>query len=277
MEATVGEANGQEQANWEAVLSINVQPGTLGTIYAFVSAPFGNEPVLADAVNVVFGELGPGAYVTLTNPLPFSIVDITSPLLIAGRGGRLFEGNVVVQALDAEGNVLAETPTIIDSPEAGTGGEGNWQVSLPVSVPVGTRGMITAFSTSAQDGSVIASATVYVTYGDPTTQPNYVRINAPLANATVDPSQTVMIAGTADDTNVSSVTVQILDAQGNVLVEQPRNLNPAVDGNYGVWQMLIELSSMAPGTVLQVSAVSSAGGSDLIQFAVGVGSEPASG
>ncbi|MEP7292987.1 MAG: Gmad2 immunoglobulin-like domain-containing protein, partial [Chloroflexota bacterium] len=276
-EAAVSPANAQEQADWLALLTIHVDPGTRGTIYAYVSAPFATEMVLADSVNVVFGEAGTGPYVTITDPMPYSILVTTNPLLISGRGGRLFEGNVQVQALDAEGNVLAESFTTINSPDAGTGGEGDWQLSLPVSVAPGTRGTIIAFSTSAQDGSVVASASIYVTYGDPTSVPNFVRINTPLANATVDPSNTVLIAGTADDSSVSTVTVQILDDADNVLVEQPRNLNPAVDGDFGVWQMLVELSSMAPGTHLRINALTISGGvtlaSDSIEFVVGVPTE----
>lgn len=271
-EATVSPAQ-NNQANWQATLNINIQPGTRGTIYAYVSAPFENERSLADAVNVLFGQDNGGPYVTITDPMPHSIIANTNPLLISGRGGRLFEGNVVVQALDETGNVLAESATIINSPDAGTGGEGDWQLSLPINVPIGTRGIITAFSTSAQDGSIVASASVPVTYGDPISQANFVRINTPLNNALVDPSQTVMIAGTADDSSATSVTIQIVDSQGNVLVEQPRNLNPSVDGEFGVWQMLVELSSMSPGTQLRFNALLDAGGatsSDSVVITVGV-------
>ncbi len=258
VEANVAAAvNGQ--SSWDALLTLNVQPGTRGTIYAYVSAPFSNERGLADAVNVLFGQDNGGPYVTITDPMPHAFLDLSAPLIISGRGGRLFEGNVQVQALDDQGNVLADSFTTINSPDAGTGGEGSWQLSLPISVPAGTRGIITAFSTSAQDVSIVAYASVHVTYGDPTTQPNYVRINTPFNNAVVDPSQTVMIAGTADDSSASSVTLQILDTQGNVLVEQPRNLNPSVEGDFGVWQMLIELSSMAPGTELRINAINPAG------------------
>ena len=46
-----------------------------------------------------------------------------------------------------------------------------------------------------------------------------------------------------------------MDDQGNVLVEQPRNLNPSENGDFGVWQMLVELQSMPAGTHLRINAL----------------------
>jgi hypothetical protein len=64
-----------------------------------------------------------------------------------------------------------------------------------------------------------------------------------------------MIAGTAAQGNSNVVTVQIVDERGNILVEQPRNLNPSVEGTFGVWQMLVELRSMSAGTRLRINAL----------------------
>lgn len=254
--AQVGQADAQGTATWQSLILVNVAPGTRGTIYAYIAAPFTTTPTIADAVNVVFGQPDNGPYVTITNPLPYSTLDTTLPIQVSGRGGRLFEGSVTVRALDSEGNVLTEQSTIVNSPNAGTGGEGDWQVTLQVNVPQGTRGSIIAFSTSAQNGSIAAFASVYVTYGDPTEVANFIRINAPLPGTLVDPSQTLMIAGVASRQNGSGVKVQILDDRGNVLVEQPRNLNPSDSGDFGVWQMLVELRSMAAGTHLRITALS---------------------
>ena len=64
------------------------------------------------------------SFITIIEPRTGAIVDISQPVAVAGRGGGLPEGNVVVQALDPDGNVLAEQAAIIDAPDAGTGGEG---------------------------------------------------------------------------------------------------------------------------------------------------------
>ncbi len=255
VQATLTPPDAQGNSTWQALVTLNVQPGIRGTIYAYVPAPFDTAPAIAAAVNVIFGQPTNSPFVTITNPLPYATLDTTAPILVAGQGGALFEGNVVVRALDTQGNVLAEGSTTINAPNAGTGGSGPWQIPLQVNVAQGTRGSLVAFSTSAQNGSIVAFASIYVTFGDPTHTDNFVRINAPLPGTLVDPSQTLMIAGTADRRNSSSVKVQIVDDQGNVLVEQPRNLNPALEGDFGIWQMLVELRSMAPGTHLRIVAM----------------------
>ena len=55
--------------------------------------------------------------------------------------------------------------TIVDSSEAGTGGEVHWSVELSIDTTAGSTGRIVAFSSSPPDGSVIASDEVGVTYG----------------------------------------------------------------------------------------------------------------
>jgi hypothetical protein len=212
--------------------------------------------------------------------MPYSTLDTENPIQVTGNGGALFEGNVVVRALDNQGNVLAEQATIVNSPDAGTGGAGPWQASLTVNTAAGTRGTIIAFSTSAQDGSIVAFASINVIFGDPTGTDNFVLINAPLPGTLVDPSQTLMIGGIADRSNGNTVTVQIVDDLGNVLVEQPRNLNPSLDGDFGVWQMLIELRSMAAGTHLRIDAMTTSRfdgstlATDSIDIIVGPSSTP---
>jgi putative lipoprotein len=109
---------------------------------------------------------GTAAFITITEPAQGAVLDTTSPVTVTGQSGGLFEGSLVIQALNAAGNVLAQQPTIIDSPEAGTGGEGPWSVELEIISPPGTQGQIVAFSTSPVDGSTIASAEVDVVFGD---------------------------------------------------------------------------------------------------------------
>lgn len=281
IQATVTAADDQGNASWQALMKLlNVPPGTRGIIYAYIGAPFSNSPHIADAVNVIFGQPEIGPFVTITDPMPYAALDISSPITISGKGGALFEGNVVVRALDELGNVLDEQPATINAPDAGTGGAGPWQTTLNVNVADGTRGSIIAFSTSAQDGSIVAFASIDVIFGDPTGTDNFVTINTPLPNTLVDPSQTLMIAGTADRSNGNTVTVRIVDTQGNVLVEQPRNINPSLDGDFGIWQMLIELRSMPAGTRLHISAMTTSRfdgstlATDSIDIVVGPSSAP---
>jgi heat shock protein HslJ len=106
----------------------------------------------------------PETYITIEEPADGTELDASKPIKIRGMGAGLFEGNVVVQILDAAGNELAQQPTILQSPEAGTGGEGPWEVELTISIETSTEGKIEAFSSSPKDGSRMASDEVAVTF-----------------------------------------------------------------------------------------------------------------
>ena len=71
-----------------------------------------------------------------------------------------------------------------------------------------------------------------------------------------------------------SAWAQATPRRGGTLVvaadTQPRNLNPSVEGEFGVWQMLVELSSMTPGTVLTLNVQTAAGTSDTIDIVIGI-------
>lgn len=238
---------------WTAEFPEGVPAGRV-TIFAYVPSPFETRNLLADAVNVLVGADDGGPYVTLTDPLPYAIIDTDEPFTISGRGGRLFEGNVVVRALAEDGTVLFEEATTIDSPDAGVGGEGDWELEVEINAAAGTRGSIIAFSTSAQDGSINAFASVPVTFGSPTEARNFVYINNPLPGGIVNIGETLLIAGVADPRAGDTVRVQIVDMTGTVLVDETRTLVIADDPLVGIWQLVIELRGLTPGTQLQIVA-----------------------
>ena len=86
------------------------------------------------------------------SPRAEAALDASQPILISGMGAGLFEGNVIVQILDADGNELALQPTTLQSPDAGIGGEGPWEIEISLVIEVLTQGKIVAFSPSPQDG-----------------------------------------------------------------------------------------------------------------------------
>ena len=108
----------------------------------------------------------PDAFITISEPAQGALLDTIWAVPVYGQAGGLFEGNVIVQALSASGEVLAQQPTIIDAPDAGLGGTGPWSVSLHINAPAGTQGQIVAFSTSPVDGSRVAADSVNVGYGE---------------------------------------------------------------------------------------------------------------
>jgi uncharacterized lipoprotein YbaY len=118
----------------------------------------------------------PEVFIAIIEPSQGTLLDMTWAVNVKGEAGGLFEGNVVVQALDAAGNILAQQPTTIDAPDAGTGGSGPWSVDLRIAAEPGTQGQIVAFSTSAKDGSLVAKDSVDVGYGESPVEEELVKL-----------------------------------------------------------------------------------------------------
>lgn len=155
--------------------------------------------------------------ITILIPPDGSVLDITKLITVSGTGSGLFEGNVVVQALDDSGNVLVEGATTIDSPEAGTGGEGSWQIELNVEIEPGNSGSIRAFSASPADGSMIAEDSVQVAYGEEAAVESFIKIGSPADGSVVDISGPITVEGAGGGLYEGSLVVQVLDQQDNVL------------------------------------------------------------
>ncbi len=240
---------------WDVLLSINVQPGTPGQIVAFSQSPVDGSNMAEAMVEVTFGE-PPQPYIQINQPVSGAVVNTSQAILVIGMGGGLFEGNVVVQARDAAGNVLAEQPTTIDAPDAGTGGEGLWDVLLSINVQPGTPGQIVAFSQSPVDGSNMAEAMVEVTFGEPI-QP-YIQIDQPAEGSLLDIANPVMVSGMGGALFEGNVVVQARDAAGNVLAEQPTTVQSpeAGTGGEGPWEVQLSIPT-EPGTSGQIFAFSS--------------------
>ena len=152
---------------WSVDLVVPVEPETEGLIFVFSTSPVDGTITASASVEVTFGEkVVSGSNIEITEPKDSEILDLSKPITVKGVGEGLFEGTVVVEAVDESSNLLAQVPTIINSPEAGTGGKGPWEVELIVETTPGTMGTIRAFSTSPKDGSVMAEAEVAVQYGE---------------------------------------------------------------------------------------------------------------
>ena len=239
---------------WQVLLSIQAVPGTPGQIVAFSPSPVDGSNMAEARVDVTFGE-PVEAYILISQPASGAMLDIANPVTVSGTGGALFEGNVVVQARDASGNVLAEQPTTIQSPDAGTGGEGPWEVQLSIQTQPGTTGQIVAFSSSPVDGSIMASTQVEVTFGEPVQA--FIQINQPAEGSVLDIASPVTISGAGGGLYEGNVVVQARDAAGNVLAEQPTTLQSpnAGTGGEGPWEVQLSISA-EPGSSGQIVAFS---------------------
>ena len=155
------------EGDWTVDIVIPVEPGTKGFIFVFSISPEDGTIKASASVEVIYGEkIVSESSIEITEPEEGEVIDLSKPITVKGVGEGLFEGTVVVEALDESSNVLAQVPTIIDSPEAGVGGKGPWEVELNVETTPGIMGTIRAFSTSPKDGSLMAESKVVVQYGE---------------------------------------------------------------------------------------------------------------
>jgi len=74
------------------------------------------------------------SYLTITEP-PANATLTGTTFTVRGRGGNLHEANVVVRVKDMNGAMLAEQTTVLQGPDVGTGGEGDWSVQFNLSNP----------------------------------------------------------------------------------------------------------------------------------------------
>jgi len=84
---------------------------------------------------------------------------------------------VVIQALDNDGEILDEVPTIVDSPQAGIGGVGQWSVELNITTAEDIPGKIIAFSPSPVDGSNMAFSSIEVNFSGSDSEPESKQVN----------------------------------------------------------------------------------------------------
>jgi LysM repeat protein len=202
------------------------------------------------------------SFITITSPTSGSVLPPT--FTVSGTGGGLFEGNVVVQALDDKGQTLAEKATTLQGPNVGTGGSGTWTVELTVNVPDGTPGQIIALSPESS-----VSSRVSITYGTQPAQP-FIQISTPSPGVLLPPTFTV--GGTGGGLFEGNVVVRAVNNLGQTLAEQPTTLQgPDVGaGGSGTWsvQLTVNVSAQTPGIIYALSPGSAV--SDKVEVIFGV-------
>ena len=99
-----------EAGDWQVTLSVSTPPGTTGQLYAYLTAPEGGNVEAETSISVTYGEV-PESSITITSLSPGAMVANDGTIPVAGSATNLFEGALVVQALDSAGTVLDEEPT----------------------------------------------------------------------------------------------------------------------------------------------------------------------
>jgi hypothetical protein len=198
--------------------------------------------------------------VAINEPDQGQVVDIDQPVTVQGWGEGLPEGNVVVEALDWQGNVLDRQPATLQGPDVGTGGKGTWSTELAIEAETGTAGRIRAYHASALDGSIVAEDSVEVSLGQtPAVQP-YIKIDAPSQGTTLDVKKPIQVSGTGTGLPEGNVVVVAVGQDGVVLAEQPTTLQGADvgTGGAGTWsvELAVPVSGQTPGYIAAFSASS---------------------
>ena len=212
----------------------------------------------------------PAARITIEEPTNGAVLNIGAPFAVRGAGEALPEGNVVVEAMDGAGNVLATQPTTVTASDAGTGGAGPWSTQITVATDPGTPGSIRAYSSSPKDGSILAETSVSVTYGEaPAPAAAAVSIDMPLQGEIIS-AQEVVVVGQGTALPENNVVVRAVTDSGQVLAEVPTTVNAELGGT-GEWRVTLQYSA-APGAIGQIVAESAspADGSLLAADAVDV-------
>jgi heat shock protein HslJ len=246
------------EGTWSLELSIDVTPGTAGRIRAYSTSPLDGSIIAEDVVEVSLGRTAAvQPYIRIDEPVQGALLDISGPVGVGGSGAGLSEGNVVVEALDAQGNVLDRQPTTLQGPDVGTGGEGTWSTELTIEVEPGTAGEIRAYSPSPLDGSIVAEDSVEVSLGQTPAVESYIKIEQPAQGTTLDVSELVQVSGTGAGLPEGNVVVVAVDQDGNVLAEQPTTLQgPDVGtGGEGTWsaELAVPASGQTPGYIAAFS------------------------
>jgi hypothetical protein len=245
------------EGEWRVELAIEATPGTDGTIVALSASPRDGSIVAQDEVSVVFGTLEEEGAIALAieAPAAFETLPASGVATISGTGRGLFEGALIVRALDSEGHVLAEQPVQLQGMDVGAGAPGTWEAELPISTAPGTQGLIYAYTTSPRDGSLLVAAAVNVVYGEPE-RPIYVAITDPPPYTQLsDPTFTV--SGKGGGLFEGTVAVQALDSDGNILASGSTIMvgQDVGIGGEGEWslELTVEVERLTSGRLMAFS------------------------
>jgi heat shock protein HslJ len=255
-----------DPGTWIAQLFVNVPLTTAGRIRAYAVSTTDGSVSAEDSIGVTFNQ--PTAiqpYIKIQQPTIDSQLDTSAPVVVTGDAAGLFEGGLVVQALDQNGAVLAQAPTTINAPSGGMGMAGQWSVSLTVQgAASGSSGQIYAFSTSPVDGSVIAQDRVNVKYTTPV-QP-FILLTEPVNAAVVSNDQPIKVSGLGASLPGNQLTVQLKDQNGGVLNQQVTSLD--AQGNWST-QLQVNVAPGTPATIFAF-AINPADNGLIAQATVGV-------
>jgi LysM repeat protein len=233
-------------------LTVNVSANTPGKIVASATSPKDGSIVAAATVPVTFNAGTSQPFITISSPA--SDAQLPATFTVSGTGGGLFEGSLVIRAMNNAGQVLAEVPATLQGANVGAGGTGTYSVQMTVHASANTPGKILAFSTSPKDGRIVASASVPVNFNAGASQP-FITISSPASGAQLPATFTV--SGTGGGLFEGSLVVRAQTNAGQILAQQPTTLQGANvgaggTGTYSV-QLTVNVSANTAGKIVAFS------------------------
>ena len=220
---------------WEVELSPHDPAfGTRGMLFAYALSGVDASIVTHAVQPVVFGRRAENEpFITISTPDPYVGLDLDAGITVTGTAAALFEGNVVVQALNPQGDVLGGAIAVAAGESPGM--EADWAVELTLDEEYVGRGEIVAFSPSPVDDSREAMATVDVTFGNPADRASFLTIVYPLPNSELTSgTETVALTGYGGGIFADSVSLLVMDEDRSILFSLPVEIDPVT----GFWSMI---------------------------------------
>ena len=192
--------------------------------------------------------------VTIQSPAGGAVIDLASPLVVAGASNGSLPGSVFVRILDNAGAVIGETRANVVT-EADAAGVWTWQAQFDAStLPPGSRGAVFAYLPSPRDGQLQAAAASNVIFGAVEPAPPFVTIESPLPYAAVGADGNVLVTGRGGGLLDGTVVVQLLDSYGNVRAQMPTTIASEQPGGEGEWRIVLPMTYVGRGKVSAFSA-----------------------
>ncbi len=203
----------------------------------------------------------PGPTVIPVTPVPTAIapfiaVDqprngqtLPATFTVSGRGGGLFEGNVVVTAQTADGVVRAQQSTTLQGANVGSGGQGTFSVQLTVVVPTQMSGWIIVSSPQSRVNPVWVSVWFAAGGGGGGNIQTREYVSG-LCNVTVIAGQPFVSTPGGPATGTFSASTTLAATRGAKDVNQPGSfwflVTPALNAP-SVWAPISSTSSLSSG------------------------------
>jgi heat shock protein HslJ len=189
-------------------------------------------------------------FIAIDTPPAGEQLDINDPLPVRGTAAGVGGETLVVQALDAQGGLLAESRAPVTGSVAGL----TWSTELEVAAAPETPGRILVSGITAEDGAPL-TAEIQVVFG--IVIGPFITIEEPVSGDVLDASRPITVRGTGGSLFEGGLAVEARDGEGNLLAIEPtivQSINAGIGGR-GPWsvELILSLEESTPGTIYAFS------------------------